>query len=265
MNLIRRLKMTFHNNFVASIKANDKILREIDNQVILPFQTEYSILLKNLESRKASVTISIDGQDVLYGKSLLLNPNTSIELERFVDNITQGSKFKFIKKTQEISDYRGDKIDDGLVRVEYRFEKYRQEIPLFQFPTYPIHPYIPSYPWITYCNNNVVGDSPENNTVSKCINNLSHVSSSDATIITYPVNSNMDDGITVQGSKSEQQFSYGSIGELEENSYIIIIGLKGSDKIDAPITVKTKLQCPTCGKTSKDKFCGNCGTSLEIY
>ena len=41
--------MAFKKNMVCSIKANGKILREIDNTVRLPFNSEYSILLKNLE------------------------------------------------------------------------------------------------------------------------------------------------------------------------------------------------------------------------
>lgn len=272
--------MTHRNNFVASIKAHGKILREIDNQVILPFQTEYSILLKNLDSRKASVTISIDGQDVLYGKSLILNPDTSIEIERFVDNVIQGNKFKFIKKTQEISEHRGDKIDDGLVRVAYRFERYKQEFPLYQLPYHYFPPYIhnypsyPIYPWVTYCNSGGSGGNPNigqavggdiKGFVSSNNTTLTVSNSGGAMNCSAPLSSKVEDGITVQGSKSEQQFNYGYIGELEESSHVIVIGLKGSDKIDSPITVKTKFQCPTCGKSSKDKFCGNCGTSLEIY
>lgn len=268
MSLTRRIKMTYKNNFVASIKSHGKILREIDNQVILPFQSEYSILLKNLDSRKASVFISIDGQDVLYGKSLILNPDTTFELERFVDSLNQGNKFKFIKKTQEISDHRGDKIDDGLIRVEYRFEKYKQEFPI-QSPTIWFQPSYPSYPWRTYCTNNLnIGRAVGNTTGTAVMaNNVTLTSSNSNSNIKCSalLNNKVEDGITVQGSKSEQQFNHGYIGELEENSHVIVIGLKGSGKIDTPITVKTKFQCPTCGRFSKGKFCGNCGTSLEIY
>lgn len=274
--------MTYHNNFVTSVKSNGKILREINNQVILPFQSEYSILLKNLDSRKASVSISIDGQDVLYGKSLILTPDTTLELERFVDSLNQGNKFKFIKKTQEISDHRGDKIDEGLIRVEYSFEKYKQEFPLPSiwdyrkfYPSYPIVPFAPFAPYspfYTYCTNNPnIGCAVGNTTgTTGMSNNVIFTSSNsggtvNCSINTKSINNKVEDGITVQGSKSEQQFNHGYIGELEESSHVIVIGLKGSDKIVTPITVKTKFQCPTCGRTSKDKFCGNCGTSLELY
>lgn len=273
MNLIRRIKMTYCNKFVASVKSNGKILREVDNRVILPFQTEYSILLKNLDSGKASVSISIDGQDVLYGKSLILNPNTTIELERFVDNLNQGNKFRLTKKTQEISDYRGDKIDDGVVRVAYKFEKYKQEIP--NYPNYPNYPF---YTQVTYCISNPANNyastpnighatcsSARVNSTSLDSNTITLTSLNSGDVLNCSVSSKVEDGITVQGSKSEQQFNRGYIGELEEAEYVIILGLKGSDKIDSPITVKTTFKCPTCGKFSKEKFCGNCGTNLELY
>jgi rRNA maturation endonuclease Nob1 len=45
------------------------------------------------------------------------------------------------------------------------------------------------------------------------------------------------------------------LGETEENK-----------KVREPVTVKTKLECKTCGTTNPttSKFCSECGTSLEI-
>jgi len=59
--------MVYSKKFVAVIKCNGKILRETskDNDVILPFGAEYSILLKNLDHRRAVAEVSIDGVDVL--------------------------------------------------------------------------------------------------------------------------------------------------------------------------------------------------------
>jgi hypothetical protein len=65
----------------------------------------------------------IDGQDVLDGKSLILNPNETVELEGFLRGMQGRNKFRFIQKTKEISDHRGDRIDDGLIRVEFAYEK----------------------------------------------------------------------------------------------------------------------------------------------
>lgn len=264
--------MMYHQKFVTSVKSNGKILKEIDGQVILPFQSEYSILLKNLESRKALVTVSIDGTDVLCGNSLIVNPNTSLELERFVDAMDKGNKFKFIKKTQEISDYRGDKVDDGLVRVEFRFEKFKTELlPIQPFPYYwnwprqipLVKPYIP-YP-IIYGTSMGGSISPECTTNVTTMNTVQCSTTMAGAISNSNSSAKIEDGITVGGSYSNQQFSYGNIGDLEENSHVIVIGIKGSDKIDKPIVAKTKIKCSTCGKYSKGKFCYSCGTSLINY
>ena len=78
-----------------------------------------------------------------------------------------------------------------------------------------------------------------------------------------------DDGLTVQGSKTRQDFMYGSTNTLESQSHVIIIQLRGKSKkgrVQKPITVKTRFRCPTCGNKSKSsaKWCHNCGTNLEM-
>ena len=57
--------MTYNNQFVAVVKVNGKILREINDVVTLPFGTEYSIMLKNLSPNDCVATIEIDGQNVM--------------------------------------------------------------------------------------------------------------------------------------------------------------------------------------------------------
>ena len=120
--------MTYKDNFVAEVKCNGKILRIKDGAVHLPFGSEYTLLLKNLNSRKASVRVHIDGQDVLDYSSLILEPNSSTEIEGFLSGTVARNRFKFIQKTKQVQDHRGDKIDDGLVRVEFAFEKARPEV-----------------------------------------------------------------------------------------------------------------------------------------
>jgi hypothetical protein len=76
-------------------------------------------------------------------------------------------------------------------------------------------------------------------------------------------------GITVAGSESNQQFVYGYNFETENQSEVIILKLcgRGKDKVvKKPVMVRTKLVCSTCGKSNKStmKFCGKCGTALEL-
>jgi len=251
--------MTYKKGFVAVVKCNGKILREKEGDIVyLPFTSEFSILLKNLETRKAKVEISIDGEDALNGRALIVEPNDSIEIERFVDNLNSGNRFKFIQKTDKISEYRGDRVDDGLVRVEYTFEKAKPVITEdyhyhYDYHPYPwYHPHRPYWPYdinITYYSNNTSVVSSSLNTVSCSTPN--------------------EDGITVKGSVSNQSFVTGHIGTLEPNSQVIILHLRGTfgeTTINAPLTVKTKLICTTCGTkaNSNSKYCEECGTFLQI-
>jgi hypothetical protein len=58
----------------------------VGNVVYLPFGSEYSIYIKNLSSKKAVATITVDGQDVLNGDGIIINGNDTSELEGFIDN-----------------------------------------------------------------------------------------------------------------------------------------------------------------------------------
>lgn len=262
--------MTYKDKFVAIIKCNNQILREKNGAFYLPFGSEYSILLKNLESRKALVGVEIDGEDVVGGK-LIINPNDDFELERFIKgNLHNGYRFKFIQKIKEIVEHRGDKIADGIVRVEFAFEKMEDEhIHHYHhhhdyydwYHWYYPRPWVPyKITWSSSCDNtsnytNSLGISPSSKGLTgsiSCSHNLS-----------VP---EKDEGITVEGSDSNQRFCRGSIGIVEQ-SHVIVLRLKGYHdevKVENPITVKTRFTCKTCGKVSKsaNSFCGRCGTRL---
>ena len=107
--------MTYNQKLVAVVKVNGKVLRDTDDVIRLPFGSEYEIYLKNLNSQRAVVNISIDGQDVLDGNRLVIDPNTEYALEGFMKDRKVRNKFKFINKTKEIADYRGDNVDDGII------------------------------------------------------------------------------------------------------------------------------------------------------
>ncbi len=112
------------NTFVLAVKVNGKILRENKDIVTLPFGCEYELVLKNLNSRRAMVNVSVDGKDATDGR-LVLGPNQSITLERSINNgnLNAGNRFKFIERTPGIEQHRGIKADDGLIRAEFWAEK----------------------------------------------------------------------------------------------------------------------------------------------
>lgn len=284
--------MTYKDHFVVEVKCRGKILRVQDDIVRLPFGSEYSLYIKNLNSRRASVNISIDGEDVLDNHSLIIDGNSSTELEGFLRGTTAKNRFKFINKTKEISDHRGDKIDDGIIRVEFAYEKDTPQFTLLREDIHHHHHHHHHDPFHWNYSNWFVGDSnvryggsssdatPRGIAESSFTMNNSKggepVSqafySSNVTFDSLGVESLgqplSDEGITVKGSEIHQDFRYGSIGELEQSEVIIIRlkGMTGNDTpVQQPITVKTKLTCPTCGRTSTSaaKFCSNCGTFLE--
>lgn len=256
----------FNDHFVVYLKCNNQILREKQGIVTLPFNSEYSIVLKNLHTTKAQARIQVDGDYVMDGW-VLLNPLEQAELEGFVKGLNTTHKFKFIEKTKQISDFRGDKVDDGIVRVEFQFEKAKPEKKdeeIHHYHYYHYHPRRdPFYsPYIRYS-----GTTNYDEQYTACFS-----SSLDMNDIKCNCNYNEvinDEGITVKGSHSNQTFIYGSIGKLEENKHVIILKLRGSQKdnikVSTPIYSKQKLICPTCGitNTSRNNFCYNCGTALD--
>lgn len=271
----------YKERFIVSIKHNGRILRERNDVVTLPFGSEYSLLLKNLESVRAVVDISIDGEDVLDHKSLILNPNEDFELKGFMKGKQVTNRFKFINKTKEISDYRGDRLDDGLVRVEFKFEKKKVTRIVEEKRVCPWCHCSPCMcpRWVTgwtfyydggyHCKDKSSDDFKmyfdggfsSDNTVMCNFSDVSYTMNNSAPL--------EDEGITVKGSKTRQDFSYGYTKPLEESSSVIVIKLRGTKSngtmVEKPVTVRTKLTCPTCGKKSKSsaKFCRNCGTYLE--
>lgn len=304
----------YQEKFVVCIKARGKILRDNDGDVFIPFGEEYTILLKNLNSVRALVKISIDSSDVLDNNSIIIEPNQSTELEGFMKGRIARNKFKFIKKTQEISDFRGDKVDDGIIRIEYWYEKvYEKRHVITEHVHHHWYPSNCTYncnwctnwncfrrnicrPQVWYenisfgsiggsCGNGSLtssvgsssgttsSDGSEYKSYTSCNSNDSFSSSNNLKDMSHQVNCFVnqvqDEGITVKGSEVNQVFVSGNIGDLEENSRVIVlrlIGIKETGQvIEKPVTVKTKKQCPTCGRKSKShlKYCANCGTFLE--
>jgi hypothetical protein len=273
--------MTHKNDFVACIKANGKILREQNQQVAVPFGSEYSILVKNLKSVRAMVEITIDGESVTDNQKLILNDNSEIDLERYIKNgnLSKGNKFRFIERTEEIENHRGIKASDGLVRIEFWPEKITH-----QTITWPNYPYYENWPTKTrptypkYPNDGVTFTKTDGNYngILRQYQNTVHTTTCEnlpnqVFTMNCSVNTNPEPkGITVPGSESNQTFVYGSNFDTESLSTVIVFQLVGKSNeqvITRPVTVQTKPKCITCGRQNKavNKFCSQCGTSLILF
>lgn len=287
----------YSNRFVVSLKVGGKILRETSGAVSLPFGSEYEILLKNLNSRRALVKVSVDGQDATEATKLVLEPNSTVTLERFIKNgnLNSGNRFKFIERTSKIEDHRGIKEDDGLVRAEFWAEKEVLDVPAIRKhyydewhprPWYP-KPYYPKWPYNdgliwklggaqrslggTLQSHGFSGQAESGSGMLRCasanVSSAQMMSQSFNMAETSMDSAFNDAGITVPGSESNQQFKTGSWFETESNSSVIVLQLKGvagSKPVSVPITVDLKPVCPTCGTKNPPnyKFCGDCGTHL---
>lgn len=236
----------YDNRFVVALKHNGKVLREFGDIVYLPFGEEYSIYLKNLNNRRAQVSVSIDGSDVGDGSTFIINANSEMEIKRYIKNgnLTNGNAFKFIERTSAVEDHRGAKIDDGILRVEFWYE---QELKL----------------------NNILSTTrPEYYPKSTLARGMCTNSTLDSMVISSSVAN--DVGITVPGSNVSQEFRTVNNFKSEMTSDIIILRLVGEtvDNVEVrkPVTVSVKPECVTCGKKSKakSKFCSRCGTALAI-
>ena len=294
--------MMYNKKLVASIKANGKILREFKDTVYIPFGSEYSFLIKNLNTVRAVVNVFVDGENAVPG-GLVIDPGRSVDLERWIKNgnLKEGNKFKFIERTSAIENGpRGIKLEDGIVRIEYQFEIPR---PVINMPTWTTTTTTwNTQPWYstTATNTGVSGSLGDRFSVTASgatystnvggvmrgvdfskgeatkasaaafINQVAPQSSElhdgSATMDSYN-----DVGITVQGSKSEQRFTETTVGTLESTVHNIVLHLVGdlgnNKPVEKPVTVKAKQKCDTCGKVNKThaKFCVECGTALEIF
>jgi hypothetical protein len=292
--------MMYQSKLVASLKANGKILREFKDTVYIPFGSEYSFLIKNLNSTRALVNIFIDGENVVEG-GLVVNVGQEIDLERYVKagSLSAGNKFKFIERTQAVEDGpRGIKLEDGLVRIEFQYEKH----PLQDWftlnrsinnSTYATN--TSEYKGVTdkYSTTGGTGWLQASGSISQmnvggALRGVDYSrgeavkAAADSAInqvapdsIEYHSGSATMDwndvGITVPGSKSTQKFTETTMGILEAEKHTIVLKLLGetadNKPVVKPITVDRKQKCDTCGKVNKAtaKFCTECGTALEIF
>lgn len=295
----------YQDRLAVAIKVNGKVLREFKDTVYIPFGSEYSILIKNVHSLRCMVRVAVDGQDATEGVSLIVPANSSIELERFIKggNLNEGNRFKFIERTSKIEEHRGIEAEDGLVRIEYEFEREPAPIKAPDPWHWPYRTYVHHDVWLynnpTTPSWTITSSGSGSGTITANSVNLSSTggASYSDTKSTYaepprerrlksneprppfelpgvptmdscdiPVN---DVGITVPGSVSDQSFHLTSSFLTDGVKHVMVLkllGQAGEKPVKQAVTVKTTQKCSTCGHVNKAtaKFCAECGTSLTI-
>ena len=260
------------NNFIMSVKSNGKVLREMGDIVYVPFGSEFSLYLKNLNSRRASVKVSIDGNDVLNGSELIVGANQSMELERYLKDLNKGNRFKFIERSAGVEAHRGVQAEDGLIRIEFAYEKQYYVSPSWNndycgSPVYGVGLHYPPG-----CRSLLGGTTK--GLIQNSFLNAVGTTTCNASVATYSAQSAEepsynDAGITVPGSESNQKFTTVAGFSTDASTVMVIklIGELGQNKVQHAITVKTKQRCQTCGHINKmtSKFCTECGTALVVF
>lgn len=297
----------FNKNLAMAVKVEGKVLREIDGKVYLPFGCEYTLYFKNTSTRRVKIKVTVDGQDAMDGAKLIVNANSTAELKRFMKNgnLNEGNSFRFIEKTSKISQHRGDRIEDGLITVEYEFEQERPVITTttpywpkgvrgFEHPQYYDNTFF-------LADNSVYSNSVHDGQASMDWSDGASTGpvSLNALSVTrsHAVPQNTA-GITAPGSHNTQQFTTSSWymtdpnskasmtielkGEVESDDINVTVHCDGSITasttgslhinastigVQAPVTIKTKVECTMCGSEYKagTKFCSECGASLKLY
>lgn len=267
--------MVYKKQFAAAIKVAGNTLRENGKRVKLPFQSEYSIFLKNQNIVRAMINIEIDGNHITPN-GLVLDGGKSANLERFIEN---HRKFKFIERTSAIAANLGENVADSTVIIKYSFEKRKNAVDTVFIKGRDVHHYYPQpyvYPSpyspppyrpndIWYCadpnagmkGGTILGNSAS---VSRNANYTANINSVDNMSIATDSCDTNDVGITVQGSESDQTFDTCSSFAVEQEEYTIEFQLVGGEGI----STKSKRVCPSCGKRvkSKHQYCPDDGTYL---
>jgi len=223
----------YSNHFVASIIHNNKPLREFNDKgqrtCKLPFNSEYKIRLQNKNHYRAKVHIEIDGMDAItLDRKIILGAFETLDLERFVDDLADGKKFKFVHKDSPEIQNPGSS-DLGKIKISFYRESdysiFTSSIPFFGgvwsggtqqqvFGGYRGQSgAIDPLGHVTYGTNNF-------NTTHTTANNISTTTNASFT---------SSIGGTAEGSKSEQSFQAGSDFMTSSAPTVIEIWLRGGE------------------------------------
>ena len=266
----------YSNKLAVAIKHAGSVLREHGDKVLIPFGSEYSLQFHNLNTVKCLVSIEIDGKNISPGRAFVVEPGISVDVERFVagDNLESGQRFKFIERTAAISAHRGNKVQDGLVKIQFEFAR----------PTPPPPLYVPfderefnrargigagSFDSLgKYAGSMGAADQSAEAAGDTWMD--SEQQRSYKGLIAKSAVAKSAVGITVGGSVSNQRFEAGAPVQTDGITHTMVFQLCGEiaeKKIEQPVTVKTRITCPTCGikNPSAAKFCSECGTGLILF
>ncbi len=259
----------YSNKFVLSIMHNDHPVKETGREgkkeVVVPFNSEYIIRLKNKNDRSCTARVFIDDKMVSQMGDFIVHAGEAVNLERFVDrSMTDGKKFKFVPLDHEDVD-DPTSSENGIIKVEFRKAKQKNSITILPpgpCQVWPVQPdtlppfiYLDNTTWgsanWTYTNTNKSsGDSVQ---VMYCNSNI------DSDLTNRCADTTVVDGATIEGGSSNQSFVYSNL-DVEDNAVILQLKIVGiENKIN--VCDSAYKYCTQCGSEAKhiDKYCSKCG------
>jgi len=252
--------MAYDNQFVLAIMHNGSPVREITGKVVLPFNSEYKIRLKNKHSYlRAKARVWVDGRKASNLGDFILKPGETLDLERFLDeSMTSGRCFKFVP----LSDRRvNDPTDEenGIIKVEfYRELDWANRIVVDPWSVKPITPGPYggrgstgrlSFDWnINTSPTTFEGAGSE----SLCSNSIQ----SSVNYLSSPGQS----GATVEGGHSGQKFVEGADFSTEIYPVTLRLKIQGpKKKRPEHLQEESGFKFPRKPKPKKVRYCSECG------
>lgn len=199
-------------DFVCNVMIDGKPIKEIDGIAVIPFESEYKLLLKNNNNRKAVAKITIDGSPISTFWGLVINANSEETLERYItESLDKGKKFKFVPLNHPNVDDPSRK-ENGLIRIEFRLAKKQGYIIWDGSEGFFIDEQFEFDVDTSSLTDDVLTDS-DIDISNTCVN----------------CSSSAEPGATIGGSESTQKFHKVDI-EFEDKTWVVEIRLKGIKK-----------------------------------
>lgn len=249
-------------NFNLWIVVNGNEQRIVNGVVNIPFGTEYAIRVRNNNDCRAEFSISIDGLE--DSSRFVLNPYQTMTIERFVGNsLTSGSKFKFVEEGNASVQTPGSSYNG---EIEVKFWKELVYTP----PIVLVNDW--HKPWrydlndwvggtgdkydgsgITWSSDTGYGDAQFSAKASSPRLKMTFGASALQSSFTSNV------GATIEGSHSSQNFLTVDGFATEIVPTILKVTLRG-----LPTEEPKPRRVPRVVKSTKVKYCTNCGTQHEL-
>lgn len=265
----------YKEKFVLSILHDGHPVKETgtgsNREVAIPFGSEYKIRLKNKNNRSCTARVFVDGRKLSVLGDIVVSAGGTVDLERFIDrSLSNGKRFRFVSLDDPNVDDPTDS-SNGIIRVEFRLAK--EEVINITPPKFPQS----DWHWFNWEDNNGprrIGGDPNFYCPDKLSgsigNDIRYTSNCGGTKSSAFYNcstsrlvgaSEVENGSTVEGSKSNQSFSYTDL-EVVDHPVILQLKLVGLKEKDRHRNIN---YCNKCGSKVRtgDRYCSSCGNKIK--